>query len=233
MSLRGCGKRRRSQNRHGRRLSNNGAALGKNRCGDFSRHRVRGDKSTARRQASLACWSTRLGRTHCSLLGGKPPEFLRKLEDMKIFESYLLFWFIMGFVFLLLEVLTPGVVFVFFGLGSWVIMLALLAIPLPASFQWIGFIVASALFLVFLRRHLTLLFNKIEKGRTDSLKEPMVANQYIGKEIAVISEITPEKPGLVELNGTNWQARSASKVQVGAMVRIIELEGLTLWVEPL
>jgi membrane protein implicated in regulation of membrane protease activity len=152
---------------------------------------------------------------------------------MKIFESYLLFWFIMGFVFLLLEVLTPGVVFVFFGLGSWVIMLALLAIPLPASFQWIGFIVASALFLVFLRRHLTLLFNKIEKGRTDSLKEPMVANQYIGKEIAVISEITPEKPGLVELNGTNWQARSASKVQVGAMVRIIELEGLTLWVEPL
>jgi membrane protein implicated in regulation of membrane protease activity len=151
---------------------------------------------------------------------------------MRVFESYQLFWFILGFFFLFLEVLTPGVVFAFFGLGSWVVTLLLFFMPMPVSFQWIIFIVASALFLVFLRRHLTALFRRIEKGRTDSLREPMVANQYIGREVLVVSEIASDRAGLVELNGTNWQARSNTKVAAGVMVKVIELDGLTLWVEP-
>jgi membrane protein implicated in regulation of membrane protease activity len=153
---------------------------------------------------------------------------------MELLGSYKLFWFALGLAFLILEVATPGIVFLFFGLGSWVVMLILLAAPIPPFAQWLVFTVVSVLALLTLRKHVTRLFAKKDGGgRADSLKEPMVANSYIGRVIEVIGDIAPDRPGLVELNGTNWQARSQSAIPKGAMVRVKEVSDLTLVVEPL
>jgi membrane protein implicated in regulation of membrane protease activity len=149
--------------------------------------------------------------------------------------SYKLFWFVLGLALLILEVATPGVlVFVFFGVGAWVVMLCLVVLPLPPAIQWGAFIAVSVALLVLLRRHLAGLFNKRSaQGRGDSLQEPMVAGSYLGRVVEVVEDVAPGRPGLVELNGTNWRAESAAGVSKGARARILEVRDLTLWVEPL
>jgi membrane protein implicated in regulation of membrane protease activity len=151
---------------------------------------------------------------------------------MEIFGSYKLFWFVLGLAFLIMEVATPGIVFLFFGLGSWVVLLILLVAPLPVLAQWIVFLVVSVVTLLTLRRQLTRLFSKSREERADSLKEPMVAGSYLGRVVEVIGDLAPDRPGLVELNGTNWRAESAYAIPKGSMARILEVRDLTLVVEP-
>lgn len=152
---------------------------------------------------------------------------------MELFGSYKLFWFALGLAFLILEVATPGIVFLFFGLGAWVVMAILLLATPPPAVQWVVFIAVSVAALVALRRHVTRLFSKKDGGgRADSLKEPMVAASYLGRTVEVISGIEPGRPGLVELNGTNWQALSSKPAPKGSMVKVVEMRDLTLVVEP-
>ncbi|MDR1578056.1 MAG: NfeD family protein [Deltaproteobacteria bacterium] len=153
---------------------------------------------------------------------------------MSLFGSEVLFWFAVGFVFLVLEILTPGIVFVFFGLGAWLVMGLRFFFPLWPAFQFVIFIVSSVLFLIMLRRHFkSLFFRARARGRVDSLSERLVANNYLGKEVEVIKEIEPDRPGVVELNGTNWTARSQASLAVGQMARVVEVAGLIITVEKL
>jgi membrane protein implicated in regulation of membrane protease activity len=152
---------------------------------------------------------------------------------MEVLGSYKIFWFIVGFTFLILEVLTPGVVFIFFGAGAWLVLLLTFFMPtMPAIIQWLVFAASSVVFLVILRRHVAELLARRESGRGDSLKDPLVADQYLGREAQVISPIKLDRAGQVEFNGTNWQARSQHELSAGTMVRVVEIDGLTLWVEP-
>jgi membrane protein implicated in regulation of membrane protease activity len=83
---------------------------------------------------------------------------------------------------------------------------------------------------ILLRRQFKRILRKKEIGRSDRLREPVVANSYLGREIDMISEITPERPGLVELNGTNWQARSRVAIPKGTWVKVLEVQNLSLLV---
>ena len=144
-----------------------------------------------------------------------------------------LFWFVVGFVLFILEILTPGVFFIFFCMRAWAVLLLTAVFPLPTWLQWAAFSVVSVLSLVFLRKHVIKLLARREVGKTDSLSEPMVADRYIGKEVDVILDIFPGKPGAVEFNGTQWQARSDSSLNTGARARIVLVEDLTMVVAPL
>jgi membrane protein implicated in regulation of membrane protease activity len=144
-----------------------------------------------------------------------------------------LFWFVVGFIFLILEISTPGIVFGFFGLGAWVVLAVNYIFPLPIVMQWLIFIISSSIFLGLLRKHIKAFLAKREPKVTDSLSEPMVADQYLGREVEVIKEIEPGRPGLAELNGTNWQARSQKAIPAGSYASILEVDGLTLWLEPI
>ncbi|MDR1052265.1 MAG: NfeD family protein [Deltaproteobacteria bacterium] len=151
---------------------------------------------------------------------------------MQIFGDYWLFWFVVGFVFLLLEVATPGVVLMFFGLGSWTAMLVVLIFPAPPALQWTVFLIMSLVYLALLRRKLTALFSRGgDKGRGDSLKDPLVAGQYIGREVVVLIPVTAEPGGQVEFNGSNWQARSQARIEKGRPARIVDFRDMVFWVE--
>jgi membrane protein implicated in regulation of membrane protease activity len=104
---------------------------------------------------------------------------------------------------------------------------------MPVYAQWIAFIVTSALYLALLRRKLTAIFALREKGRGDSLKDPLVAEGYIGREVVVVEAISPDKGGTVELNGSIWQARCGVGIDKGAVVMVTEVKDLILWVRPL
>jgi membrane protein implicated in regulation of membrane protease activity len=154
---------------------------------------------------------------------------------MTIFGSYVLFWFLLGFMFLILEVLTPGIVFVFFGLGAWLVMGVVYFLPhLGSPFQFLIFTVSSVIFLIMLRRHISDIFRRDRKeDPTDSLSESMFAENFLGKEVDVIKEIFPGRPGLVELNGTNWTAKSDQPLATGDRAVVINVANLEVMVKKL
>jgi membrane protein implicated in regulation of membrane protease activity len=145
----------------------------------------------------------------------------------------MMFWFILGFVLLIMEIATPGVFFVFFGLGAWCVLLLTALLPIPPWAQWALFAVVSVTCLVLLRRHVIAFLASRKAPKTDSLSEPMVAERYLGQEVDVLADMPPGRPGTVEFNGTRWQAKCPFPLNEGDRARIVDLEGLTFLVEPL
>ncbi len=145
-----------------------------------------------------------------------------------------LFWFLLGVALLVLEALTPGFVIMFFGVGAWAVSLTLLLIPLNVNQQVLVFIVVSVACLLLFRHKLrSFFFGRM--ARTDNMDDPVFTSQYIGREVVVIEEVRPDSPGLVELNGTNWNAKSEKNESFapGDRVKVVRMEGLTLIVAPI
>ncbi|KXS56169.1 MAG: hypothetical protein AMR96_04205 [Candidatus Adiutrix intracellularis] len=149
---------------------------------------------------------------------------------MKIFGlNVVLLWFGLGTGLLLLEVLTPGFFFIFFGLGAMVTCTVVSFTSLNQTLQWLLFIVVSVLSFLIFRRKLKNLF-----GAPADRVDPVTNEVYLSQEVLVIREIAPGQPGLVELNGTNWQAACVTGLfRPGDRVKVISMSGLTLTVEPL
>lgn len=139
-----------------------------------------------------------------------------------------LFWFLLGVVFLVLEALTPGFFLMFFGLGAWVVSLAVFSLSIGPPLQWLIFIVVSVAGLLIFRRKVRSFFQG-RLARNDNMEDPVAQATYLNREVVVIKETGPDQPGLVELNGTNWQARTDGPLlSPGQRARVVRLEGLTL-----
>ena len=150
---------------------------------------------------------------------------------MEVFSfNAVLFWFVLGIVFLVLEALTPGLFLLFFGLGAWAAAGARLA-GVELVGQGLIFLAVSLVSLAVFRKKLQAFF-AARPSRNEDMDDPVVSGQYLGLEVTVIGETTPGRPGLVELNGTNWKARSEGDVlKPGDLARVLRREGLTLVVE--
>jgi membrane protein implicated in regulation of membrane protease activity len=144
-----------------------------------------------------------------------------------------LFWFALGVVLIVLEIITPGVFFLFFGLGAWFVFLLNFAVPVTPWAQWALFAAVSVISLVLLRRHVIAYLASRKVPKTDSLSEPMVSERYLGQEVDLVTDLGPGRPGTVEFNGTLWQAKCASPLKKGDRARIADLDGLTFQLEPL
>lgn len=150
---------------------------------------------------------------------------------MAIFENVTLVWFIAGIVFLVLEALTPGFFLIFFGLGACVVAGLNFFVPLPSFIQWIIFMAVSVGSLMALRKRLKVIFEG-RLAKNDNIDDPVFSSQYIGREVLVLKDIAPGQPGLVELNGTNWQAASTeNSFASGERVKVKAIDGLTLVLE--
>lgn len=57
------------------------------------------------------------------------------------------------------------------------------------------------------------------------------AEGLIGAEGTAKTDLKPD--GMVHVRGEDWQARSIADVKKNACVRVVRLEGLTVWVEPM
>jgi membrane protein implicated in regulation of membrane protease activity len=93
--------------------------------------------------------------------------------------------------------------------------------------QLVVFLVASILFLVFLRKYATSLF---KGGKYQTGKVPH--DDTLGKRVIVVEEIDPAHlKGKVELNGTHWNAAADVHIRKGTQVEITGRNGLTLTVK--
>ncbi len=135
-------------------------------------------------------------------------------------------WGLVGLLLIASEMLIPGFTIFFFGLGAWVVAIAVLLIPLLAeSFAlqlviWTG---ASVLTFGLLRRR----FKKLFRGTLLNRKTP----EGIGENAVVLEAISPEQPGRVRYRGTSWKAVSLTEsFRAGDRVSIIDEDGITLTV---
>lgn len=140
-----------------------------------------------------------------------------------------LLWFLFGLVLMLLELVLPGIILVFIGLGAWVAALvAWLGWVDSLAGQSLVFAVASVVLLVGLRRIFKEWFTGVtlENGSADEL------NEFIGKTVAVIASIPPGGVGKVEFKGAHWSAQCDESLSVGSSAIIKGRDGLCLLVRP-
>ena len=144
---------------------------------------------------------------------------------MDILSDPAVIWFLVGLGLLLLELILPGLVILFFGIGAWITALVCAVTDINLNWQIFIFLVASLLGLVLLRKYLKKrFFSKADKETQDQLEE------FIGRE-AMAVEAFKDGTGLVEFKGTRWTARSDDPVSKGQWVTIQSKDSLTLIVK--
>jgi membrane protein implicated in regulation of membrane protease activity len=143
-----------------------------------------------------------------------------------------LLWFIVGLVLLLSELILPGFVIVFFGIGAW-ITAALVAFGLLPGLnaQLLVFLISSVLSLALFRKK----GQKHFKGDvTRAMKPGESLDDIHGQRAVTISPINPNMPGgQVEFHGTPWNAESDTPIAAGQPVEIIGQQSLVLRVKPI
>jgi inner membrane protein len=146
--------------------------------------------------------------------------------ETSIFSRPELVWFILGLVLFLLELVIPGFVIFFFGVGAWITALLCLVADPNLNIQVVVFAIVSVLSLMAFRKIIQKkFFNKKED-------EKDVDDEFTGKEALVISGFGEEKSGKVEFKGTRWKAESESPLKEGQKVIITGKEDFKLNVEP-
>lgn len=141
-----------------------------------------------------------------------------------------LIWFLVGVVFLVVELFLPGFILIFFTVGSWVVGLLLLLFEMGLTAQISIFLVVSLLLLFTLRKYSI----KIFKGKAAEHLDDAYAESKIGKTAMVTKTITPGVPGEIKVMGSFWRAVADSKIEEGQSV-VIErqdsVDGLTFKVK--
>lgn len=138
-----------------------------------------------------------------------------------------LVWFIIGLALFLLELVLPGFVIFFFGVGAWITALLCLVANPGINLQAIVFGVTSILSLMLLRK---MIQRRFFYSKDELSKE--VEDEFTGKEAVATMDFGPELTGKIEFKGTTWKAESTEPLQEGQTVIIKSKENFKLFVEP-
>ena len=149
------------------------------------------------------------------------------MSGIEIFKNPPFTWFVIGLVFALLELVVPGLVVIFFGIGAWVAALFSLIFKTNINVQILIFIIASIASLVLLRKYL---MNKFFGNAGES--KDALEDEFMGKIAVAESDIDPGAPGKVSFRGTLWTAQCDNPVKKGEQVKIINKDSITLIVKP-
>jgi len=140
-------------------------------------------------------------------------------------------WSLIGLACIGLEMLMPGFVIFFFGIGGLATALFSL-IPFVSGMLWLQvllFVVFSTLSLVFLRKR----FSRIFGGTIFDSHKGNPEEAGIGKTAEVIETVGVVTEGRIRFQGTSWKAHCREgEIAPGKTVRIVSREGMTYLVEP-
>ncbi|MFA6457071.1 MAG: NfeD family protein [Bacteroidota bacterium] len=140
-----------------------------------------------------------------------------------------LLWFFFGLALMLGEIITPGFVLVFFGIGAWLISLLLwLEVPITFTTQLFIFLVVSILSLLIFRKY----GSKYSHGKVIRPDAAVPFDDIRGERAVAITDIVPVTGGRVEFHGTVWNAESEVTINNGDSVEVLERNNLTLKVKP-
>lgn len=144
---------------------------------------------------------------------------------MEIFKQPAVIWFIIGFIFFLLEFVVPGLILFFFAVGAWIVAILTLFFDLSINFQLIIFVISSVLTILLLRKWV----KKIIYGNNPSRE--LLEDEFLGKIARAETSISPGENGKVDFKGTSWQAASEDIIEQGENVIIVGNESILLIVK--
>ncbi len=142
-----------------------------------------------------------------------------------------LVWIAVGVACLGFEIIAPGFVIFWFGIGalltSAVIFIGLIGSD-NATAQWLFFFISSLVCLLAWHFY----FKKYFKGSGDAEERDPTLNELRGR---VVKAVMPDVPGEVELftpyHGIKrWQAEAAEIIEEGSEIFVIEAKGIRLLV---
>lgn len=145
-------------------------------------------------------------------------------------HMFALIWFAAGIILLVLELIVPGIVLVFFGVGALLVSLAVfLGLVKSISTSIIIWLVISFLLFIFLRR---IILKFIPSKSSYQFVEEDV--DMVGKVVEVVSTIDNKgSDGRISYSGTTWPAISRSGIITpGSKVRILYRDNISFIVEP-
>jgi membrane protein implicated in regulation of membrane protease activity len=138
-------------------------------------------------------------------------------------------WLLLGIALMVLEVMTPGLVSIFFGLAAVVVgVLVFFWRSCPIALQYILFSLLSVVFLFVLRRLFRRAFTGRRTGEADGL-----GDDYAGAQAVVLTLIRPAEAGKVEFRGSHWRAEAEEVIEPGVPVIVTSRDNLTLKVRRL
>lgn len=144
-----------------------------------------------------------------------------------MFTPIFWYWWALGAAFLVLEMLLPGVVFLFLAIGTLAAGLFLLVVPgLSIELQLLTFAVVSVVAAVGLRKTLRRLQSIDSKPNSLNAR----GDALIGRTIVLDSPILNGR-GRVTLGDGSWSVTGPDMVK-GARVRVKAVNGTELAVEP-
>ena len=139
-------------------------------------------------------------------------------------------WLYFGAFLMLAELLLPGFVIFFFGLSAATVGLFRFALGESFTLTWqlAAFSVFAIVYLAVLRRLLKRIF-------TGHAKEEKLGfgQEAVGRIGKVTAAIEPPKTGRVMIGDAEWTAEADTPVAVGADVKVVSQNNLTMKVEVL
>ena len=137
-------------------------------------------------------------------------------------------WIYAGAALMLLELIAPGFILCFFGLSAATVGVLRFAFgeAFTPTWQLAAFSAFSILYIVLLRQYLKKVFvgGKVET-KTD------FDNESVGRIGQVTTAINPPLAGRILLGDAEWTAEADEPIAVGANVRVIAQQNLTMRVE--
>ncbi len=150
------------------------------------------------------------------------------MDAIKNFLKPELIWFLVGLVLLVLELVTPGLIIGFFGIGAWVVGIVCLMTDVSTNTQLLIFIAASVLSLLLLRKWLKGVFLGHAGSKQDLTHD---LEEFVGQRAVVKEKIVLKLGGKVEFHGSNWEAQADEQIETGTVVEIIGKDNITLKVK--
>ena len=136
-------------------------------------------------------------------------------------------WWVLGFLLLVAEVLTPGTFFMWIGAAAFVTGIAAWLIP---GLSWAGEIVMFAL-LSLAAVGAWFKFRPMRRGDDEDNGLNQRGRHSIGRELTLVTDIE-NGIGQGRLDDTVWRV-SGPKLKAGSRVKVIGADGTTLQVEAL
>ncbi|MCI5144207.1 MAG: NfeD family protein [Candidatus Electrothrix sp. AR3] len=142
--------------------------------------------------------------------------------------SPVLIWFLLGITFLATELVNPGFILFFLGIGAWCTALILAVIDLSLTVQMIIFLVSSLVTLILLRKWLRSVFLGDSSTENDSVNVDSTPSTGV-----VTEAIIPPAYGRVQYGGSFWRAFADEPIAKDTVVQIVERKDLIIQVRSL
>ena len=136
-------------------------------------------------------------------------------------------WLILTVVFAVVEAATLGLTTVWCAVGSFIAML-LDIFGVSSAVQLVVFVVVSVVCFI-----ICMIWLKPQLDKRQKLQfKPTNADRVLGQEGVVIKAIDPiSGVGQIKVMGQVWSAKAEHKIEEGASVKVIRMEGVKLVVE--